>query len=269
VTVPLTIIVPVFNEERTVVALLSRLATGPYPDRQVIVVDDGSTDRTPELLRAWAGQPGWLVLRQPTNRGKGSAVRLGLGHAAGEVTVIQDADLEYDPTDLPAVVGPVLRGEARAVYGSRVLGGQQGRPWYSPYRLAVAGLNRLARLLYGQRLTDHATCYKALPTELWRALDLRAERFEVCAEVTAKLGRLGIPIQEVGISYRPRTRAEGKKIGWRDGLAAARTFIRWRFAAVAPSGPAEIRVLPGAAGRPPSPMAVLPGFISRTPRPAA
>jgi glycosyltransferase involved in cell wall biosynthesis len=269
VTVPLTIIVPVFNEERTVGELLSRLAAGPYPERQVIVVDDGSADRTPELLREWVDRPGWLVLRQPANRGKGSAVRLGLEHAVGEVMVIQDADLEYDPADLPAVVGPVLSGEARAVYGSRVLGGQQGRPWYSPYRLAVAVLNRLARVLYGQRLTDHATCYKALPTALWRALDLRAERFELCAEVTAKLGRLGIPIREVGISYRPRTRAEGKKIGWRDGLAAARTFIRWRFAAMPAPGPTEVQPVPAAGGRPASSIPVRLGFVSRTPRRAS
>jgi glycosyltransferase involved in cell wall biosynthesis len=229
VTIPLTIIVPVFNEERTIGELLARLAPGPYPDRQVIVVDDGSTDGTPELLREWAARPGWLVLTRSVNRGKGSAVRLGLEHAVGEVTVVQDADLEYDPADLPTVVEPVLRGEAQAVYGSRVLGGHPGRPWYSPYRLAVAALNRLARILYGQRLTDHATCYKALPTDLWRALELRAERFELCAEVTAKLGRLGVPIREVPIRYRPRTRAEGKKIGWRDALSAARTFIRWRI----------------------------------------
>jgi hypothetical protein len=185
------------------------------------------------------------------------------------VTVIQDADLEYDPADLPAVVGPVLGGEARAVYGSRVLGGQQGRPWYSPYRLAVAILNRLARLLYGQRLTDHATCYKALPTALWRALDLRAERFELCAEVTAKLGRLGIPIREVGISYCPRTRAEGKKIGWRDGLAAARTFIRWRFATMTTMKPSALRPIPAVPGRPPSPIPVRLGFVSRIPRRAS
>jgi glycosyltransferase involved in cell wall biosynthesis len=234
-TPPLTVIVPVFNEERTVTELLARLAAGPYPDQQVVVVDDGSTDRTPELLRAWDGRPGWLVLTQPANQGKGSAVRRGLEYAAGEVTVIQDADLEYDPADLPAVVDPVLRGEADAVYGSRYLGGAPGRPWYSPYRIAVGLLNRLGRVLYGQRLTDHATCYKALPTTLWRALDLRAERFELCAEVTAKLGRLGIPIREVGIGYRPRTRAEGKKIGWRDAVTAATALVRWRIAPVHPA----------------------------------
>ena len=210
-TVPLTIVVPVFNEERTIDVLLGRLTEGPYPDQQVIVVDDGSTDRTPELLRAWESRAGWLVLRQPVNRGKGAAVRFGLQHAIGDVTVIQDADLEYDPAELPALVEPIRRGEARVVYGSRYLHGSVVRPWYSPYRLAVGGLNRLSRVLYGQRLTDHATCYKAMPTALWRELDLQAERFELCAEVTAKLGRRGVPILEVPISYRPRTRSGGQE----------------------------------------------------------
>jgi glycosyltransferase involved in cell wall biosynthesis len=227
---PLTVIVPVFNEERTITELLTRLANGPYPDKQVIVVDDGSTDRTPDLLREWDGRPGWLVFRQEANRGKGAAVRRGLQHAVGEVTIVQDADLEYDPADIPNVVGPVLAGEARAVYGSRRLGGSPDRSWYSPYRMAVSGLNLIGRVLYGQRLTDHATCYKAMPTALWHALDLRAERFELCAEITAKLGRLRIAIREVGIRYRPRTRAEGKKIGWRDAFAAAAALIRWRIA---------------------------------------
>jgi glycosyltransferase involved in cell wall biosynthesis len=226
---PLTVIVPVFNEERTVSELLTRLANGPFPDKQVIVVDDGSTDGTAALLAEWESCPGWLVLRQPANRGKGAAVRLGLQHASGEVTVVQDADLEYDPVDLPRVIDPVLRGEARVVYGSRRLNGHPDRPWYSPYRVAVSMLNWEARLLYGQRLTDHATCYKAMPTALWHALDLRSERFDLCTEITAKLGRRRIPIHEVGITYRPRTRAEGKKIGWRDAVRAAVTLLRWRF----------------------------------------
>jgi glycosyltransferase involved in cell wall biosynthesis len=227
--VALTVIVPVFNEERTVVELLTRLANAPYAEKQVIIVDDGSTDRTAELLRDWNARTGWLVLTLPKNCGKGSAVRLGLEHAIGEVTIVQDADLEYDPADLPAVVEPVLHGEAEAVYGSRSLSGEPGRPWHSPYRVAVFILNWLSWVLYGHRLTDQSTCYKALPTSIWRRLDLRSERFELCTEITAKLGRLRVPIREVAIRYRPRTRAEGKKIGWRDAVSAAATLIRWRL----------------------------------------
>ena len=234
-SVPLTVVVPVFNEERTIDELLSRLDAAPYPDKQVIVVDDASTDRTATLLKAWEHKPGWLILRQEFNRGKGAAVRLGLQHAVGEVTVVQDADLEYDPNELPSIVEPTLSGQERAVYGSRNLNGSPGRPWYSPYRIAVFGLNQLGWILFGQRLSDHATCYKAMRTELWRELDLQSTRFELCAEITAKLGRCRIPIHEVGISYRPRTKAEGKKIGWRDAVCAAWTLVRWRFAAM-PTG---------------------------------
>lgn len=231
-SVPLTVIVPVFNEERTIDELLARLDAAPYQDKQVIVVDDASTDRTATLLKVWEHKSGWVFLRQARNHGKGSAVRLGLQHAQGDVTVVQDADLEYDPNDLPLIVEPVLHGSERAVYGSRNLNGSPGRPWYSPYRIAVFGLNQLGWILYGQRLSDHATCYKAMRTELWRSLDLQSNRFELCTEITAKLGRCGIHIHEVGISYRPRTKAEGKKIGWRDAVCAAWTLVRWRFAAM-------------------------------------
>ena len=229
-SVSLTLIVPAFNEERTIDELLARLDAAPYPDKQVIIVDDASTDLTATLLKMWESRPGWLILRQDRNRGKGAAVRLGLQHALGEVTIVQDADLEYDPADLPLLVEPILHGSEQAVYGSRNVTGSPGRPWYSPYRIAVFGLNQISWILYGQRLSDHATCYKAMRTTLWRGLHLRANRFELCAEITAKLGRGHIHIREVGISYHPRTRAEGKKIGWRDAVSAAWTLLRWRVA---------------------------------------
>src|SRR5262249_37199585 len=175
-----------------------------------------------------AAEPGFVILRHARNRGKGAAVRTGLAQARGEITVIQDADLEYDPGDLPRVLESLRRGEGVVVYGSRYL-----RPCQplasSKFRLAVSALNLLVRLLYGQRLTDEATCYKAFPTELLRGLDLTAERFELCAEVTAKLCRLGIPIREVPISYQPRTAAQGKKIGWRDVWPTLWTLLKWRF----------------------------------------
>jgi glycosyltransferase involved in cell wall biosynthesis len=225
----LTVIVPVFNEEHTIGAVLGRLVKADLQGPQIIVVDDGSTDATPSVLVEWSERPGFLVLRQERNRGKGAAVRLGLKFASGEVTVIQDGDLEYDPNDLPALVAPILRGVHQAIYGSRRLSGSPGRPWYSRYRVAVGLLNLMCRVLYRQRLTDQATCYKVLPTATWRALELRANRFELCAEVTAKLGRLRIPIHEVAISYKPRTVAQGKKIRLRDAIAAAFTLVRWRW----------------------------------------
>ena len=223
----LTVIIPVYNEERTVDALLRRVTEGPYPDKEVIVIDDGGTDATPRLPGKWAGVPGFRVLRHARNRGKGAAVRTGLAEATGEVTIIQDADLEYDPADYPRLVEPILRGEAEAVYGSRYLAPSRRLPW-TRFRMGVVFFNVLVRVLYGRRLTDEATCYKAARTGLWRSLDLRAERFELCPEMTAKLSRRGVRIQEVAVSYRPRGSADGKKIGWRDGAHAVWTLLKWR-----------------------------------------
>ncbi len=224
----LSVIVPVFNEERTLDQLLRRLAAAPYADKQIIVVDDGSVDGTALILRGWEAKPGILVLRHASNRGKGAAVRTGLVHAQGEITIIQDADLEYDPWEFPRLVEIIDRREGEVVYGSRYLAPGTPLPW-NRFRLAVVLLNRFVRLLYGQRLTDEATCYKAFRTKLLRSLDLKAERFELCAEITAKICRLGIPIVEVPISYRPRTSREGKKIGWRDAVETFWTLLRWRF----------------------------------------
>jgi dolichol-phosphate mannosyltransferase len=232
----LTVLVPVFNEEATVDTLLRRLRDGPYPDKEVIVVDDGSRDGTARFLECWADQPGFVVLRHAENRGKGAAVRTGLARARGEITVIQDADLEYDPAELPRLVEVLRRGEAAVVYGSRYLHPDRPLPW-SRFRLAVTLLNWLVRLLYGRRLTDEATCYKVCRTRLLRELRLTADRFDLCAELTAKLCRLGIPIQEVPISYRPRTRAQGKKIGWRDGWQAVWALVKWRLGPCLPPGP--------------------------------
>lgn len=251
----LTVIVPVYNEERTVDALLRRLAAGPYPypEKEVLVVDDGSRDGTAAMLERWHGEPGFGFLRHAANRGKGAAVRTGLAQARGTITVIQDADLEYDLADLPRLVEAVRRGRAEAVYGSRYAAGDGRLPW-TQFRLAVCLLNVLVRLLYGRRLTDEATCYKVVRTGLLRRLGLEAERFELCAEVTAKLCRLGVPITEIPISYRPRTRAEGKKIAWRDAWQTAWTLLKWRFLPVGKIGLREIgreigEIGPGSKGR--------------------
>jgi glycosyltransferase involved in cell wall biosynthesis len=235
----LSIIIPVYNEERTIATLLHRVTTGPYryPDLQVIVVDDGSSDQTSQHLQPWDNVPGVLLLRHLVNQGKGAAVRTGLAVAMGVFTVIQDADLEYDPFELPKLIEPLRCGESNVVYGSRYLLPQHRLPW-TPFRLAVCLMNRLLWLLFGQSLTDIATCYKAMPTSLYRQLDLKAERFELCAEITAKLFRRRERIREVPICYQPRTRAEGKKIGWRDALQYAWALLRWRFANLA--GPVMI-----------------------------
>lgn len=234
-----SIVVPVYNEERYVHAVLERLARGPYPpdEQEVIVVDDGSTDGTTVILTRWIGRPGFTIVRHPVNRGKGAAVRTGLDLATGHVTVVQDADLEYEPADIPTLVAPILAGEARAVYGSRYLAPGNYLPW-TRFRVAVHLMNVIVRVFYGAKLTDVNTCYKAAPTSLYRALDLRCERFEFCAEVTAKLCRAGVHIREVPVRYHPRDRAAGKKIGWRDAVEFTRTLIGWRWRPVAVVQPA-------------------------------
>jgi dolichol-phosphate mannosyltransferase len=224
----LSVIVPVYNEEQTVEQLLRRVCELTDGDREVLVVDDGSHDRTADLLRAWDGRAGVRVLRHAQNQGKGAAIRTGLAQARGEIVLIQDADLEYDPADLAPLVEVLRRGDSEVVYGSRYLKPSQPLPW-TKFRLAVCLLNGLVRLLYGRRLTDEATCYKAFRTRLLRELDVQAARFDFCPEVTAKICRLGLPIVEVPISYRPRTQAQGKKLSWKDGWQAVWTLLKWRW----------------------------------------
>lgn len=224
----LTVIVPVYNERPTIDRVLQRLLEAPYPDKEIIIVDDGSFDGTSSVLERRNCHPYIRVLHHKGNRGKGVAVRTALAHAHGAITIIQDADLEYDPGDWPRLIEPIRRGEAAVVYGSRYLRPSHSLPW-SRFRLAVSLLNLLVRLLYGQRLSDEATCYKAMPTELFRALNLRSQRFELCAEITAKVCRLRLPFLEVPISYQPRTAAEGKKIGWRDAWSTFWTLLQWRL----------------------------------------
>jgi len=224
----LTVIVPVYNEVQTIDELLRKVLAAPY-DKQVIVVDDASSDGTAEVLEAWEGHPEVELLAHSKNRGKGAAIRTALECARGRFTIIQDADLEYDPQDYPQLVEPLLSGEAHVVYGSRSLNRQwaHGRRW-NLFGLGVRVLNLCLRFLYGVRVTDEATCYKAFPTATLEAMALRCERFEFCPEVTAKACRLGLKILEVPIHYDPRSVHEGKKISWRDGLEALATLWRWR-----------------------------------------
>lgn len=225
--VELSVLVPVYNEAATVDALLERVRAAPYR-KQVIVVDDGSSDGTAQQLEKWRDAPGFTVLIHPKNRGKGAAIRTALAHASAPFIIIQDADLEYDPNDYPRLIEPLRRGEARVVYGTRYQSGLNDLPW-TRFRIAVHLLNGMVRLLYGARITDEATCYKAFETALLQSLPLRCERFEFCPEVTAKVLKRRIAILEVPISFRYRTAAEGKKIGWTDGLEAIWTLLKYRF----------------------------------------
>ena len=216
----LTVVVPVFNEVRTIDELLRRIAAAPY-DKQIIVVDDGSTDGTVASLDRWSLNGSIELYHHRQNSGKGRAIRTALSHARGEFTIIQDADLELDPRDYPLLLEPLRDGAADLVVGSRFVGDKLFRASsLSFFRLGVCLLNLTVRLLYAVRVTDEACCYKALRTGVLRQMNLQCERFEFCPEVIAKASRMGLRTREVGIRYVPRSVAAGKKIRYRDGFAA-------------------------------------------------
>lgn len=223
----LSILVPALNEARTMRAVLQRIIAA-CPRAEVIVVDDGSTDATHAEVRE-VGSPNVRLLRHPTTRGKGAAIRTALGHARGRFCIVQDADLEYSPVDFEPLLA-LARAGAPVVYGSRFLRCAWPRGMSPLNWIANRSLTLAANVLYQLDITDEATCLKLFRTELLRALDLRADGFDFCPEVTAKLGRLGIPVVEAPVGYAGRSVAEGKKIRWTDGLQAARTLVALRFA---------------------------------------
>lgn len=237
----LSVIVPVYNERNTLRELLERVRATPLTWRdtplelEVIVVDDCSNDGGVDFLelpQSRAAFPEVRLIRHATNRGKGAAIRTGLRHASGSVVLIQDADLEYDPADYPRLVAPVLEGRTRVVYGSRFAGrgSLAGVPGMHPANwVANKLLSWTASLLFARSITDEATCYKVLDRTLIDELQLRAERFDFCPEVTAKVLRRGHAIVEVPITYRGRGTNEGKKIRWTDAFHAWWTLVRYRF----------------------------------------
>jgi dolichol-phosphate mannosyltransferase len=226
--VKLSVVIPVYNEATTVGEVIDRVADVPI-EKEIIVVDDGSTDRSLELVRA-REQKIRFVHEGRVNQGKGTAVRIGLTYATGDVSIVQDADLELDPAEYERLLAPILRGETDVVFGSRFLRRSPGIRLKT--RLQNRAIVMLANLLYGSRLTDVTTAYRLFRTEIIRGIRLESARFEIESEITAKLLRLGIRIVEVPVSYRPRTSAEGKKIRWTDGVSAALALLRWRLAPV-------------------------------------
>jgi len=233
----LSILVPVFNESRTVASVIDRLRSIDLPvPREIVVVNDGSSDGTREVLDAYPGQGDALrILHVDPNAGKGAAIRLGLQHARGTIVAIQDADLELDPAQLAALVTPIVAGETRVVYGSRFLAGRPDAPWLTV--LANRTLTVVTNLLFGARITDMETCYKIMRTDVARSLELESNRFDIEPEITAKLLLSGHRIQELPVYFKPRQRAEGKKIGWRDGFHALRVLAGYRFGGWRPSPP--------------------------------
>lgn len=223
----ISIVIPAYNEERLIRSVLGRVLCVPLPvAREIVVVDDGSSDDTAGRVRS-IRHPDVRLYRHTTNLGKGAAIRTALQHARGDYILIQDADLEYSPEDIPCLLAALRGSGAAAVYGSRFTGTCEGMSLAN--RVANWGLARAATILYGCRMTDEATGYKLFRAEVLRSLSLQCRGFEFCPEVTAKLLRRGYRIVEVPIRYRARSHSEGKKIGWRDGVLAFWTLLRLRI----------------------------------------
>ena len=222
----LTIVIPAYNEAGTIEAVVERLRALPF-ELQIIVVDDCSHDRTAELVRDVTDIE---FRRHDVNQGKGAALRTGFALARGKVVVVQDADLEYDPADVPSLIAPILEGHADVVYGSRLIGGRPQRVHLFWHKVGNKALSLVTNVLYNTTLSDMETGYKAFTLEVLRAVEpLRESDFRIEPELTAKICRGGFRVYEVPIAYYGRSYAEGKKITWRDGFPALYALVKYRF----------------------------------------
>jgi glycosyltransferase involved in cell wall biosynthesis len=225
--VRVSFLIPAYNEERTIAEVLERVEALEL-EKQVIVVDDGSTDGTAQILARWSDRDHVAVVTQP-NRGKGAAIRAAIPLVEGDIAVIQDADMEYDPVDVPALIAPIERGVADVVFGSRLSGGRPQRAYMFWHLVGNRFLSLLTNVLFNTTLSDMETGYKAFRTDVLRSLDLKQDDFAIEPEITAKVCRRKLRIYELPIAYYGRTYAEGKKITWRDGLKAIWVLINVRL----------------------------------------
>jgi dolichol-phosphate mannosyltransferase len=222
----ISIIIPIFNEERLLPTVLTNIRQLPF-EKELILVDDCSQDGTHAILEQEKKQPDTKILYHSINQGKGASIRTGLKAVTGDIVIIQDADMEYTITDIPKVLAPILQGQVQVSFGSRFKGNIE--KMRLPNRVANYLLAWLVSLLYGQKITDEATAYKAFKTDVIQSIPLNCQRFEFCPEVTAKVLKRGYKIVEVPISFSARSFAQGKKIGWKDFIQAVYILLKYRF----------------------------------------
>jgi len=225
----LSIVIPCYNERKTIMEVIKAIHRSPLTNKEIIIVDDYSTDGTRELLAGEVKPLVDLIIYHDRNRGKGAALRTGFAAATGDIVIVQDADLEYDPQEYPLIVEPFVQGKADVVYGSRFMGGGPHRVVYFWHRVGNGFLTLLSNMLTNINLTDMETCYKAFRREVIQSIDIEENRFGFEPEITAKIARKNYRIYEVGISYYGRTYEEGKKIKWTDGLHAIYCIFKYNF----------------------------------------